>query len=168
MFDASNHISMGENGNTQGGGLLSRKGAFARDTAYYTTGRIAGPGGMHPARFGDDKWVGGGRGSGMSAPEPGSLMLLSTGLIGIAGMMRRRLLRGKLKFGYSSFHNSSFPLAPLIAVISANLMAAFFFLIQFRLQESCNFPPIAASHVWPCGIRATNTQENSSTGDVCP
>lgn len=64
MFDASNHISMGENGNTQGGGLLSGKGAFARDTAYYTTGRIAGPGGMHPARFGDDKWVGGAEGAG--------------------------------------------------------------------------------------------------------
>jgi PEP-CTERM motif-containing protein len=29
----------------------------------------------------------------MATPEPGSLMLLSTGLIGIAGMMRRKLLR---------------------------------------------------------------------------
>ena len=34
------------------------------------------------------------RGAGLTTPEPGSLMLLSTGLIGIAGMMRRKLLRG--------------------------------------------------------------------------
>jgi hypothetical protein len=33
------------------------------------------------------------RGTAMATPEPGSLMLLSTGLIGIAGMMRRRLRR---------------------------------------------------------------------------
>ena len=30
----------------------------------------------------------------LSTPEPGSLMLLSTGLIGIAGVMRRKLRRG--------------------------------------------------------------------------
>jgi hypothetical protein len=29
----------------------------------------------------------------MTAPEPGSLMLLSTGLIGIAGVLRRKLAR---------------------------------------------------------------------------
>jgi hypothetical protein len=33
------------------------------------------------------------RPTGMSTPEPGSLMLLSTGLIGIGGMVRRKLLR---------------------------------------------------------------------------
>jgi PEP-CTERM motif len=33
------------------------------------------------------------RGTPMATPEPGSLMLLSTGLIGIAGVLRRKLLR---------------------------------------------------------------------------
>ncbi|MGA2456947.1 MAG: PEP-CTERM sorting domain-containing protein [Terriglobales bacterium] len=32
--------------------------------------------------------------SGAPMPEPGSLVLLSTGLLGVAGMVRRKLLRG--------------------------------------------------------------------------
>jgi len=35
-----------------------------------------------------------GYGTAMSTPEPGTMMMLGTGLIGIAGMMRRKLLRG--------------------------------------------------------------------------
>jgi PEP-CTERM motif len=37
-------------------------------------------------------WNGGNQKAPMSTPEPGSLMLLSTGLVGIAGMVRRKLL----------------------------------------------------------------------------
>jgi hypothetical protein len=36
-------------------------------------------------------WNGGSQKAPMSTPEPGSLMLLSTGLVGIAGMVRRKL-----------------------------------------------------------------------------
>jgi PEP-CTERM motif len=37
-------------------------------------------------------WNGGNQKAPMSTPEPGSLMLLSTGLVGIAGMVRHKLL----------------------------------------------------------------------------
>ncbi len=36
-------------------------------------------------------WNGGSPKAPMSTPEPGSLMLLSTGLVGVAGMVRRKL-----------------------------------------------------------------------------
>jgi PEP-CTERM motif len=50
-------------------------------------------GGMHGTiRFRAKNWNGGSQKTPMSTPEPGSLMLLSTGLVGIAGMVRRKLL----------------------------------------------------------------------------
>ena len=56
--------------------------------------RVSSPDAMHNnIRFRPAGWANG-RGDGMAAPEPGSLMLLSTGLIGIAGLVRRKLLRG--------------------------------------------------------------------------
>ena len=63
----------------------------------------------------------------LATPEPGSLMLLSTGLMGIAGMVRRKLLRGKSNsWLFWCFRKSSFSVVvSLIAAISENLMAVF-------------------------------------------
>lgn len=67
-------------------------------------GGIAGPttgGSIFPhRRYGPPccqarEWVGSGPSQpGLSTPEPGSLMLLSTGLLGIAGVVRRKLRLG--------------------------------------------------------------------------
>jgi len=79
-------------------GLPSGRVLLGNGTAS-RTGRIPFPGqGYQPTCCRAQNWVGsdqgyGGKG-GLSAPEPGSLILLSTGLLGIAGLMRRKLLRG--------------------------------------------------------------------------
>jgi hypothetical protein len=58
-------------------------------TSSFSTG-MSPLGGMRPTRNTNDNW----KVQGMSTPEPGGLMLLSTGLLGIAGVVRRKLLRG--------------------------------------------------------------------------
>ncbi len=51
--------------------------------------------GMHDdIRFRAPNWNGVERRQGIGAPEPGGLILLSTGLIAIAALVRRKLLRG--------------------------------------------------------------------------
>jgi len=88
-LDASNaHFSRLSSGKViLGDGLANR------------TGRIGfSARGYEPTCCKAANWVGGDQGykgkGGLSAPEPGSLILLSTGLLGIAGLMRRKLLRG--------------------------------------------------------------------------
>jgi len=96
-FDAiSSHTS--RDWNVRLSGLPSGRVLLGNGTAS-RTGRMPFPGqGYQPTCCRAQNWVGsdqgyGGKG-GLSAPEPGSLILLSTGLLGIAGLMRRKLLRG--------------------------------------------------------------------------
>jgi PEP-CTERM motif len=88
------HVSAGANGNARIGGAFSGTASDSRAFTGYKIGQIAPPGGMHGTRFKNDKWNATGQGRGLTTPEPSSLMLLSTGLMGIAGMARRKLRLG--------------------------------------------------------------------------
>jgi PEP-CTERM motif len=95
IFSAFNNRASGENWNAHPSGSLSGKVMFGQNiTVSNATGFpfLAGRHGTGRYRIGG--WVVWNRGTPpMSTPEPGSLMLLSTGLLGIAGTMRRKLLR---------------------------------------------------------------------------
>jgi PEP-CTERM motif len=96
IFDAVNSRTSYRNAHLSG--LPSGKVLLGNGTAS-RTGRIPFPGqGYQPTCCKAANWVGGDQGyggkGGLSAPEPGSLILLSTGLLGIAGIVRRKLLRG--------------------------------------------------------------------------
>ena len=68
---------------------------FAQGVTAYRATRFTFQGEGHGTRrYRVGGWVVWNRRTAMSTPEPGSLMLLSTGLLGVAGMMRRKLLRG--------------------------------------------------------------------------
>jgi hypothetical protein len=76
-------------------GLLAGKVAPGRDlTAPLSTLPVSGASMHNNVRFRTSNWDRMAERGGASTPEPGSLLLLSSGLIGIAGMLRRRLTRG--------------------------------------------------------------------------
>ena len=93
MFDAANNrISTGGYGNPQFSGLLSGKIVSGQDISDNTITRFAVVNGVHNNFMPRTK---GGFGPKLaSTPEPGSLMLFTGGLMGVAGMMRRKLWRG--------------------------------------------------------------------------
>lgn len=90
FLEYNNHISPSENGNGGIGAVLSGMGG--KDITSSQTGRIVLPERKYgPTCCAAQRGIGTGQGPALSTPEPGSLMLLSTGLIGIAGMLRRKL-----------------------------------------------------------------------------
>jgi hypothetical protein len=97
MFGTVNHhASTGEAGNSNGIGLILGQPAFAKGIADYNSTRIAFQDGTHGINcYRARRPAGWNQGApAATTPEPGSLMLLSTGLLGIAGVVRRKLLLG--------------------------------------------------------------------------
>jgi hypothetical protein len=75
------------------GGNLYGMNLYRVNLAGSNSGGVSSPDTVHNnIKFRTAGWTNG-SGHGMAAPEPGSLMLLSTGLFGIAGIVRRKLLR---------------------------------------------------------------------------
>lgn len=90
IFAASNDlVSTGKSRSAYLNGPLSGTVMDGQHVTDYKTGSIASLSGMNGTRFRTDNWAGARHG--MSTPEPASLLLLSTGLIGIAGLVRRKL-----------------------------------------------------------------------------
>jgi len=88
------NISTAASGNARLSGPPVGKVMYDSNFTAPDSTRITSVGGLHNnLRFRTAKWNSAGGGQPLSTPEPNSLMLLSTGLMGIAGMVRRKLLR---------------------------------------------------------------------------
>jgi hypothetical protein len=94
----TNHISTGDTRSAQVSGLLARKDSFGKDTMDHKAagiiflgvmnGTISATTGGSPGH-GQQEFIG--YRSPLATPEPGTLLLLSTGLMGMAGLLRRKL-----------------------------------------------------------------------------
>ena len=95
VLDAySSRVSTSDARNAGIGAGLAGQPTYGQHITDYKLGFAPSVSGMHRTRFEKDNWTSTGQKPGLSTPEPGSLMLLSTGLMGIAGMVRRKLRLG--------------------------------------------------------------------------
>ncbi len=97
MFNVSNsRTSTGLSSNARGSGLLLGTSSLSQSFAgYYKGTPLTFAGAKHGnISYKDGNFAVWNRGGtpALSTPEPGSLLMLSTGLIGVAGMFRRNLL----------------------------------------------------------------------------
>ncbi len=95
-FGAFNSHISGTDGNAGNGAMFSGLGMDGTGVTDDKAGRIVFPSRKYgPTCCEARRGIGAGQGhAALSTPEPGSLMLLSTGLMGIAGMVRRKLRLG--------------------------------------------------------------------------
>lgn len=93
MLNALTNHPAGENWNVHLAGPLSGKLSLGQDITASSATRFTVQG-HNTSRYRVGGWVVWNQRTALSTPEPGTLMLLSTGLLGVAGMMRRKLLRG--------------------------------------------------------------------------
>jgi len=87
------NFKAGENGNAHLSAPLSGNAMLGRSVTNFSGSHFASPDGIHGtiARRNGNFAVWHEGSPTATTPEPGSLMLLSTGLIGIAGVVRRKL-----------------------------------------------------------------------------
>jgi PEP-CTERM motif len=91
----NNDISPDRTGDVRIGVMLSRTAMDSIGGTDSQAGRISFPDRKYgPTCCTARQGIGTGLSHALSTPEPNSLMLLSTGLMGIAGVVRRKLFRG--------------------------------------------------------------------------